>query len=809
MPHDLRHAARTLLQSPGFTSVAVLTLALGIGANSTLFSVVEGVLLRPLPYPDADRLVMLWETNQQSDLERSQVSPVTFTEWRGQEQLFDGMAGWWYPQINLTDDNNEPERARTIDVTDTFFEVMGVEPVRGRGFVAGEDLPGAERVVIIGHDLWQRRFGGSDEALGATVWLDDRPHTVVGIAPKGFDYPEKTSVWRPLGWDPAQHSRSARFFEVVARLRPDVTVTQAQTEITALGRRLEEDYPDSNTGWGAKVVSLHEQLVGDVAPALYLLLGAVALVLLVACSNVANLLLARAFARQREMAIRIAMGANGRDLLRQVLTESLLLAFLATLLGLGFAWVALRILVATNPMDIPRLENATLNPTVLLFTVLLAILTAIVFGLVPALQLSRSDPSQSLKEGTRTAGASVGRRHARLLLVAVEVAMALMLLIGAALLLQSFARLQHVDTGFTAGDAITFSLQLPAASYPEWLDVSHFYQELVDRLSTVPGVDSAAVAAFLPFDKGWPVPLDIVGRPPAEPGHELQVQYHWVSRDYFQTLGVPLLSGRAFEERDDREAPTVVLLSQEAARRYFPDENPVGKRLATVGRGIGPLGRILSDSHDVEIIGVVGDVKNTGLDTEAEPALYFHQRQYAYRSMNVVVRSKLGFGPTVNALREVVRALDPALPISDLGTLEERTAERVAQPRFSMLLLGLLALLATLLAAVGLYAVMAHSVLQRQKELGLRLALGARRADILRLVVAQGMRWCTLGVVVGLLGAAALSGTLRTLLYGVTPTDGITWASVVVLLLLVALVASLLPARRASRIEPLIALRSD
>ncbi len=809
MIHDLRYAARMLLRNPGFTTVAVLALALGIGANTALFSVVDAVLLRPLPYDDPDRLVMIWETNRTSDLEKSQVSPVTFTEWREQAQLFDQIAGWWYPQINLTDDRGEPARARTIDVTDRFFDVLAVQPLLGRSFVPGEDLPGAERVVVIGHELWQRRFGADPAVIGAAVRLDDRPHTIVGVAPPGFAYPEGTEVWRPLGWDPARHSRSARFFEVVARLRPGLTLTQARADITALGRRLEQDYPDSNLGWGALVVPLHEQIVGDVRPALLVLLGAVGFVLLIACANVANLLLARAVAREKEVAIRLAMGASRGRLIRQFLTEGLLLAIVSAAVGLLLAWLAVKVLVVTNPMSIPRLETLGLNGPVLGFTLGVALLTALIFGLVPALHASRPDPNQALKAGTRDTSAGAGSRSVRLLLVTSEIAIALMLLIGAGLLLKSFARLQQVDAGFHDTDALTLNLQLPVVTYPEWHQVSGFYAELTERLATLPGADTAAVTAFLPFQMGWPIDLDIAGRPPAEPGKEPRAQYHQVSPDYFRALGISLLAGRTFTARDDAEAPTVVIISAAAARQYWPGEDPLGRRLATVANGIGPLARLLSDWHDVEIIGIVGDVKNTGLSTEAEPAVYFHQRQFAYRSMNVVVTSEAAPQPLLSAVRREIWAMDRNLPISDVKTMGQRTRDLVATPRFSMLLLALFASIATLLAAVGLYAVMAYSVSQRRHELGVRMALGAQRRDVLGLVVGQGMKLAAVGVSAGLVGAFIVSGVLRRLLYGVSPTDAATFAAVALLLLGVALIACYIPARRATKVDPVVALRGE
>jgi putative ABC transport system permease protein len=798
-----------LRRNPGFALVAVLALAIGIGANTAIFSVVDVVLLRPLPYDDPDRLVTIWETNFGSDIQKSQVSPVTYSEWVAQEQLFDEIAGWWYPQINLTDDRGDPERARTIDVTDRFFDVLGVDPVIGRRFAEGEDLQGAERVVIIGHGLWLRRFGGEPGVLGATVKLDDQPHTVIGVAPPGFDYPEQTEIWRPLGWNPKQHSRSVRFFEVVARLRPGPTVTQARADIDALGRRLETDYPDSNLGWGALVVPLHEQLVGDVRPALLVLLGAVGFVLLIACANVANLLLARAVAREKEVAVRLALGAGRIRLVSQFLTEGLVLAVISGAVGLLLAWAATRLLVITSPLDIPRLDSLGLNSNVLVFTLLVAVLTAVVFGLVPALHASRPDPAQALKDGSRESGASTGSRGVRMLLVSSEIAIALMLLVGAGLLLRSFDRLQQVDAGFRADDALTLNLQLPAATYPEWHQVAGFYDRLVDRLATVPGVESASATAFLPYQMGWPVDLYIDGRPPPEAGREPRAQVHQVTPDYFQTLGIPLLAGRGFRARDGLDAPTAVIISNAAARRYWPGQEPVGQRLVNLPDSIGPLGRLLTTRDEAEIVGVVGDVKNTGLSTAAEPAVYFHQAQFAYRSMSVVVRPQASPESLLSAVRQEIWSLDSGLPISDVRTMGQRTAAQIAQPRFSMTLLALFAAIATMLAAVGLYAVMAYSVSQRRQELGVRMALGAEPRAVMGLVVGHGMRVAVTGVVAGLVGAFFASSLLRRLLYGVSPTDIRTFAVVAVLLLGVAFLASYLPARRAARLDPVRALRGE
>ena len=809
MLQDLRYALRMMARNPGFTAVAVFALALGIGANTAMFSVVDAVLLRPLAYDEPDRLVMVWETNFTNAVTRSQVSPVTYTEWRDNSGLFEEVAGWWYPQLNLTDAQGDPERARAIDVTDRFFAVLGADALVGRTFLPGEDQPQAESVVVIGHALWQRRFRGDASALAEVVRLDGVPHAIVGVMPPGFDYPNETEVWRGLSWDPSQHSREARFFEVVGRLRPGLDRVQAQADLDALAVRLATDYPDSNRGWGALLVPLHEQLVGDMRPALLVLFGAVGFVLLIACANVANLLLARASVREKEIAIRLAVGASRGRLVRQLLTESLVLAFVSAVAGTLLAWVAVRGFAAANPIDIPRLGGVVLDARLLLFTFTVASVTAVLFGLVPALQASRSNVGAAVKDGARESGASAGSRRVRTLLVVSEVAIALMLLVGAALLLKSFGRLQEVDPGVRPTNVLSVNLQLSSAAYPEWASVSDFYTRLVERVETIPGVRSAATTAFLVLEQGWPVDTVVDGQIAGEPGTEPKLQYHQVSPRYFETVGVPLLSGRAFTDRDDEDAPGVAILNQAAVRRLFPTEDPLGRRIVRVADGIGPLGRNLLEGREVEVVGVVADAKNTSLTTDVEPALFLPQRQFAYRSMHLVVR---GEGPPlglVGPIRETVRGLDLAVPLADIKTLDQHLGAQLAQPRFSMVLLSIFAALALVLASVGLYAVMAYSVSRRRRELGVRLALGAQRGQIPGLVVRQGMVLALSGVAAGLVGSFVTSQLLQGLLYGVSPTDIVAFGGVTAVLLSVALVASYVPASRATAVDPVTALRAD
>jgi putative ABC transport system permease protein len=803
---DLSYGARTLLKQPGFTLIAVLTLSLGIGANTAIFSVVHAALLKPLPYEKPEQLVMIWERNLPRGLEQSQVSPVTYCDWREQKHLFDKIAGWWYPQVNLTDTGSEPQRVRTVDVTDAFFDVLGARLIIGRGFQPGEDRPGGERLAVIGHELWQGRYNSDPNILDKAITLDGRSHSVIGVAPPGFDYPNATEVWTPLGWEPRQHSRNARFFEVVARLKPGVRLWQAQVEMNALSNRIAQDNSQSNKDWGAVLVSLRDQLVGDFRLALLVLFGAVGLVLLIACANVANLLLARAGAREKEVAIRLSIGATRGRLLRQLLTESVLLAFLGGGIGLLIAAWGANVLLKLNPVEIPRLENLSVNATILAFTFGVSLLTGLIFGLVPALQASKPDLNRTLKEGGRET--HIGGGRIRGALVIAEIAIALVLLVGAGLLLKSFMRLQHADAGFNPANLLTFNLQLPFSSYRDWRQVSELYSQLIARLKAVPGVESADATGFLPLEGGWPEKFLIKGRPPAQ-GEEPIAQNRPVSEGYFQTMGIPLLGGRRFDERDQADAPGVVIVNEALARLYFPNEDPVGKRITTLSRQYGPLGRVMPASLEMEIVGLVGNEKNSNLSKTAEPSVYFSHRQFSYRSMSVVVKTAAAPLGLAKAAQNEVWSLDRNLPVSNIKTMEQRLGEAVAQPRFSALLLGLFAALALLLAAVGIYGVISYTVEQRAHEIGVRIALGAGASDILKLVVGRGLALTLVGVALGLLGAFGLTRLISGLLYGVRTTDPLTFVAMPALLALVALLACYIPARRATKVDPITALRSD
>jgi putative ABC transport system permease protein len=806
---DLRFGLRSLLKNPGFTLVAALALALGIGANTAVFSVVNAVLLRPLAFEKPDQLVMLWETNRARGLDRSQASPVISYDWMQQNQVFDGVTVWWYPQVNLTDASNEPARVRTIDVTDNFFTVMGVAPFMGRGFIPGEDKRGAERVVVLSYKLWQSRFGSDPNIIGKSVALDGRSHSVIGVMPQGFNFPENTEIWSPLGWDITQHNRNARFMEVVARLKPGVTVESAQSEMNALAARLEQEFPKSNTDWTARVISLHEQIVGNIKPALLILLGAVGFVLLIACANIANLLLSRAGARQKEVAIRLALGANRRRLIRQFLTESLLLALVGGVIGMLLAVLGGKLLVAINPTSIPRLSEMGVDLRILLFTLGVALLTGIIFGLVPALQASKPDLNQVLKEGGRDSQASASGRRIRNMLAVAEIAIALVLLVGAGLLLRTFIRLQSVSPGFNPSNLMTFNLQLPSSKYKEWPQVSGFYSQLLDRLKAIPGVQSADAATFLPLESGWRLAFTITGQPQAPDGEQSIAQYRIVSSDYFQTVGLPMLRGRQLNERDNADAPGVVVINQAMAERFWPDADPTGKLVNSSARSIGPLGRVIPKSLEFEIVGVVGNEKNSGLNATPEPAIYFSHTQFAYRSMNVVVRTASDPVSLAGAFRDEVWAIDRELPVSNMKTVEQILGDSIAQPRFSTMLLAIFAALAMILAAVGIYGVMSYSITLRTREIGIRMALGAQPGDVLGMVLREGVKLATAGIAIGIIGAIALSRVMTSLLYGISATDPLTYIIVSAVLVGVALGACFVPARRATKVDPMIALRYE
>jgi putative ABC transport system permease protein len=799
---DLRYGLRMLRAKPGFTIVAVLALALGIGANTAIFSVVNAVILRPLPYPEPEQLAMVWLDNRRQGIRDDITSYPNFIDWRDQNHVFQGMAGMRTAAFTLTG-VGEPEQLRGASVSINFFQLMGIGPAQGRGFTPEEETPGKDQVVVIGHGLWQRRFGADPKIIGQTLTLNGRPFTVIGIMPEGFQFPARVEIWSPLA--PSPQLRAARgsfWLPVVGRLKPGVTRQQAQADMDLIAQRLEQQYSQQNAGYGINVVPLHEQVVGQVRQALLVLLGAVAFVLLIACANVANLLLARAAERQKEMAIRTALGAGRRRIIGQLLIESVMLAMLGGALGLLLAKWGLDLLIAFSPSNIPRLENISLDGRVLGFTFLVSMLTGLVFGLAPALQASNPELNETLKESGRSGGVGVSGQRIRKLLVVSEIALALVLLIGAGLMIRSFWQLQKVDSGLNAENVLTVRLSLPRTKYPEGQNVSAFYQQTQERLAALPGVQAVGATSGVLLEKLANSSIfAIEGRPLEPQAQRLELPFDAVSPNYFRAMGIQLVKGRLFTEQDKPDSTQVAIINETMVRRYFPNEDPLGKRF-TFGDGG-------SNASWITIVGIVRDTRRQGLDEPIRIESFMPHSQMAARSMELVIRTVSDPLAMTKAVRDAIWSLDKDLPVANMRTMEQVLAERTAPRRLNMMLLGLFAAVALVLAAVGLYGVMSYSVTQRTHEIGIRMALGAQPRDVLKLVVGQAVMLSLAGVGIGLAAAFALTRLMATLLFGVSATDPLTFGAIALLLTVVALVASFIPARRAAKVDPMIALRYE
>jgi putative ABC transport system permease protein len=796
---DMRYALRMLIKSPGFAAVAVLTLAIGIGANTAIFSVVNSVLLRPLPFRDPDRLVMLYENNQTKGHTRVPVAAPNYIDWRNQNQIFEQMAANWVTSFNLAS-GGDPERLRGARVSAGFFEMLGVQPIRGRVFSAEEDQPGRDNVVLASYGLWQRRFGADPGIIGKTVKLNGQDYTLIGVMPHGFQFPEQAELWTPAAFNnDSLSNRGGHFIYVLGRLKQGATLGQAQGEMATIARRLEQQYPDFNEGWGVDIVPLHEMLVGDMKQTLLVLLAAVGFVLLIACSNVANLLLARATSRHKEIAIRSALGATRLHLIRQLLTESLMLALLGGGLGLLLALWGVDLLVSINPDNIPRIQEIGVDRWVLGFTLLLSVFTGLAFGLVPAIQSSRLDLTESLKDSGRNLTASA-RHRVRSLLVITEVALALVLLIGAGLMIKSFYGLLQVRPGFNPEKLLTMEISLRGTNYSESDKRAEFFRNVLERVKNQPGVESAGVTASLPLSRNEHMyGLIMEGQSNTASATLPTSSYAAVSADYFSTMGIPLVKGRYFTEQDNKSGRRVAIINEALARRYFPNEDPIGKRLEITN---GPPAQR-------EIVGVVGDVKQSGLDKDVTAQIYEPYLQQPYSTMSLVVRGSGSPASLTGAVRSQVQVVDRDQPISNIKTMEQLVADSVAQPRLSMFLLGIFAAVALLLSAVGIYGVMSYSVFQRTHEIGIRMALGAQARDVLRMIVGQGMSLALIGVGLGLTAAFVLMRIMSSLLYQVSATDPSTFVAISFLLTGVAFLACYIPARRATRVDPMIALRNE
>ncbi|HET7459569.1 MAG TPA: ABC transporter permease [Gemmatimonadaceae bacterium] len=803
---DLKYAARGLRRRPGFAAVVVLTLALGIGATTAIFSVVNGVLLRPLPFPAPEQLVYVRGEPTDGDVEKvgASASYLDYVDIRTQTHSFQSLAAVRGATQTLGVPGLEPELVSAAIATSNLLPTLGVHPALGRGFVADDERPGAAPVALIGHDLWRRRFGGDPGVVGRTVRLDGVPVTVVGVLPADFRYRADAQIWRPLVPTHIDDSRGTHQYALVGRLRPEVNREQAEREVRTIARRLELQYPADNAKRSARLEPMRDVMVKDARPPLLVLFGAVGLVLLIGCANLASLFLARAAAREREVAVRTALGAGQGRLLRQFLTESLLLTLVGGAAGLGVAWAGMRTLLALAPRAIPRADEVALDTPVLLFLLGASVVTGLVFGLLPALQLRRGAASvASLKDGARGATPGVARRRLRHGLVVGEVALATLLVVGAALLLKSFWRLQQADPGFVTDGLLVAHLELPSTRYDDPTKVTRFFERLRRELETVPDARSVAVAYEHPLSEGWTSSFTIEGREKPPVGQEPEARVRPVQPGYFRTVGVRLLRGRDLSDREVAGGPGAVVINEAFARRHFPNEDPIGRRLA---RGSWFAG--MPSSY--EIVGVVADEPFLGLGGHADPATYFAHAQFPMNGMWVIVRARGGDPLALAAaVRERVWRLDAELPLDEVRTMRDVMGASVAEPRFMAALLSLFAGAALLLAAIGTYGVLSYTVAQRTGEIGVRMALGAPRGRVMRLVVGEGVGVALLGVALGTAGALALARVLASLLHEVSARDPLVFAGVASLLTLVVVAAAYLPARRASRIEPVVALRYE
>ncbi len=795
---DARYAIRTLRSRPAFSLTAVLVLAIGIGASTAIFSVVDTVLLRPLPFAEPARLVLVLE-KKLPQLPVFTVAPGNFLTWQAENRTFESMAAWRPAAFDLTG-SGEPERLRGQHITWNLFGLLGVRPVAGRDFRADEDAPGAPPVVVLSHELWQRRFGGDPGVIGRPLTLNGVAHTVVGIGPSSMPllHPE-TAVWVPMAFTARQREQyGSHYMRAIGRLKPGVRFEQAEADLDTIARRLEAEHPNENGGWRALPMPLAESFVGQVKPALLMLLGAVGLVLLVACANVANLFLAHGLGRRKELAIRASLGAGRARLVRQFLTESVLLAMAAGATGLLLAHWLLKGLLTLVPVTLPRAGDIGLSAPATGCALGLSVLTPLLFGLFPSLQLSKTDLNEALGAGGR-AGRGALRPHARRALIVSEMAMAAILLVGAGLFARTFTRLIQVDPGFVASDAVTASFALPPARYPEDDHVYRFYKQLVDRVSQAPGVRAAGVTAGMPFSNDYVTSLSIEGRPIVPPADRPPVNYYGVSPGFFEAMGIRLVRGRLPTERDDAQAHRVVVVNETLARQFFAGEDPIGRRIQ-VDMG--------SDAW-CEVIGVAVDTRQYDLRADTTAQVYQPYAQQPFSVMTLVVRTDHDAGTVAAVLREAVRAVDPAVPVGQVRALGEALDQATARERFSMVLLAAFAASALLLSAIGLYGLLAYSVGQRRTEVGVRMAHGARPRQVLWMFVREGIGLGLLGAALGLAAAQALARLVASLLFRVTPTDPVTLSLVFVSLVAVAALASLVPASRAMRTDVMGALRAE
>ena len=795
---DFRFSLRSLLKRPGFTAIALLALALGIGANTAIFSLVNAVILQPLPYRDPDRLISVYGTRNRST--QGSVGPTDFLDYRSQNKTFEQFAasGSMMLPMNLTG-SGEPERLNASIITGNYFDTFGVRPALGRGFSLENEKTGQDHVTVLSHAFWQTRFGGDPNIVNKTINLDGKAYEVLGVMPAEVVLPQPAQLWVPINFDadPEMKMRNARFLRGIGRLKEGVTLDQAQTDTDLIAAQLEQQYPDSNTGWSLRLIPLREILVGGSRTMLFILFGAVGFVLLLACANVANLLLVRAAARQKEIAMRTALGASRLRIIRQMITESLLLAIFGGALGALLAVAGVKLLVSLGEDNIPRTANVKIDATVLAFTLLISLATGLLFGLAPAIRTMKENLVDALKDGIRGGSEATVKNRTRSLLVVFESAIAVMLLIAAGLLIRSLVALQNVDPGFDPNNVLTLRVDLPRQKYNTPEKASNFFEQLETRVAGLPGVEAVGLITDLPLSgEARDMPYRVEGRPATS--DIAFVDFRRVNKNYFSAMRIPLRRGRNFTEQEVRQSDKAIVVSQAFVDSVFPNEEALGKRLI-IWSGI--------RNEPYEIIGIVGDTRYQSLQGEPSATMYVPTRELLF--VNLVIRTQGDPLSLVGGVRKEVNALDPDQPIAAIRPMTEWVAMSAAGARYRTTLLGLFALLAMILAATGIYGVMSYSVAQRTQEIGVRMALGARPLDVLKLVVRQGMMLALIGVVVGLAGALALTRVMSSLLFGVTERDPITFVAVAALLIVVAFISCFVPAHRATRVDPLIALRCE
>ena len=814
---DVRYGLRMLAKSPGFSALVILTLALGIGANTAIFSVVNAVLLRPLPFEEPDRLMQIWHTPPQASfpgIPTFTVSPANFLDWRARSQAFEGMSAYGFGQYTLTG-TGHPEAVRMVAVTSGFFSILRAKPLLGRAFLTEEDSPGREHEVVLSYNLWRSRFGADRDIVGKNIALNEQAFTVIGVMGPNFEFPISTDpnyspqMWKPLAWtDQERAIRDNHNYAVVARLKDGVTLQQARAELDSVSNQLAQQYPGDDKGWGATAIPLREDLVGDVRPALLILLGAVALVLLIACANVANLLLAKAMSRRKEIAIRVAMGASRPRLLQQGISETVLMALAGGALGLVFAHYGVILIVRFLAQRLPRSTEIGLDGWVFTFALGISLLTGIAVGLLSSLRFAKNDVSESLKQGLGRTSSDSGGARTRNVLVVSEVALSLMLLIGAGLLIRSLSVLRHVNPGFDANRLLTLEVAIPSTKFSEPMQQVRYFDRVLDQVRGLPGVQSAGLIDSLPLTGGSHQPVSVEGRPVVPMADQPEVDVRLISPGYISAMHIALLSGRDIDQSDVQGRPGAVLISQSFAKLFWPNENPIGKHLTLY---------FFRDLPRV-VVGVVADVKLDALnETRPTPALYTPLAQVApttggtWRSfgLNLAVRTNADPLNVASMVTNSIREVDAEVPLLNIQTMEESVSASLSPQRFTMLLLVAFAGTALLLAAAGIYGVMAYMVTRRTREIGVRMALGAAASDVLRLVIGQGMWTTAIGVAIGIGGAFALTRTMQSLLFGVSTTDPMTLAGVVLLLAAVSAFACWVPARRATKVDPLVALRYE